>query len=390
MILIKLFVLKNKKRDVISSISVQNGSKNSVFSFPQTENIRDGRIYGSLRRALPVVDAAITKIVRLTDGFSVSTDDKNMQDRLLDFSENVPVGICGQSLRMFISSYLDSLLTYGNAVGEMIIDKNGYSLAGLVNVSIENIEIERVSGESPLEKKIFAVDGSRRKEIIYPERILFTALNPPSGKIYGVSLLQGIPCLGSILMRIYECIGKNYERLGNIRYSVTYKPSDDPSDKVYAGDRIKQIAKEWSEGMKASARGEVRDFISSGNVEIKVIGADSPLLDTEIPVRQLLEQIIAKLGIPPFLLGLSWSSTERMSQQQSDILTSELEYYRRILTPVIKKICTCFLRMNGSLGNVFVEWENINLQDEVELANARLVNAQAEKLENENLENNNY
>lgn len=390
MILIKLFGLKNKKRDVISSISVQNGSKNSVFSFPQTENIRDGRIYGSLRRALPVVDAAITKIVRLTDGFSVSTDDKNMQDRLLDFSENVPVGICGQSLRMFISSYLDSLLTYGNAVGEMIIDKNGYSLAGLVNVSIENIEIERVSGESPLEKKIFAVDGSRRKEIIYSERILFTALNPPSGKIYGVSLLQGIPCLGSILMRIYECIGKNYERLGNIRYSVTYKPSDDPSDKVYAGDRIKQIAKEWSEGMKASARGEVRDFISSGNVEIKVIGADSPLLDTEIPVRQLLEQIIAKLGIPPFLLGLSWSSTERMSQQQSDILTSELEYYRRILTPVIKKICTCFLRMNGSLGNVFVEWENINLQDEVELANARLVNAQAEKLENENLENNNY
>lgn len=390
MILIKLFGLKNKKRDVISSISVQNGSKNSVFSFPQTENIRDGRIYGSLRRALPVVDAAITKIVRLTDGFSVSTDDKNMQDRLLDFSENVPVGICGQSLRMFISSYLDSLLTYGNAVGEMIIDKNGYSLAGLVNVSIENIEIERVSGESPLEKKIFAVDGSRRKEIIYPERILFTALNPPSGKIYGVSLLQGIPCLGSILMRIYECIGKNYERLGNIRYSVTYKPSDDPSDKVYAGDRIKQIAKEWSEGMKASARGEVRDFISSGNVEIKVIGADSPLLDTEIPVRQLLEQIIAKLGIPPFLLGLSWSSTERMSQQQSDILTSELEYYRRILTPVIKKICTCFLRMNGSLGNVFVEWENINLQDEVELANARLVNAQAEKLENENLKNNNY
>ena len=143
MILIKLFGLKNKKRDVISSISVQNGSKNSVFSFPQTENIRDGRIYGSLRRALPVVDAAITKIVRLTDGFSVSTDDKNMQDRLLDFSENVPVGICGQSLRMFISSYLDSLLTYGNAVGEMIIDKNGYSLAGLVNVSIENIEIDK-------------------------------------------------------------------------------------------------------------------------------------------------------------------------------------------------------------------------------------------------------
>ena len=45
------------------------------------------------------------------------------------------------------------------------------------------------------------------------------------------------------------------------------------------------------------------------------------------------------MGIPPFLLGLTWSSTERMSSQQADILTSELEAYRRLLNPVIEKIC---------------------------------------------------
>ena len=57
---------------------------------------------------------------------------------------------------------------------------------------------------------------------------------------------------------------------------------------------------------------------------IKVIGADNQVLDSQVPVRQMLEQIVAKLGVPPFLLGLSWSTTERMSAQQADLLTSEL------------------------------------------------------------------
>lgn len=61
-----------------------------------------------------------------------------------------------------------------------------------------------------------------------------------------------------------------------------------------------------------------------GDVSIKVIGADNQWIDTEVPVRQMLEQIVAKLSIPPFMLGLSWSTTERMSKQQADGLTSEL------------------------------------------------------------------
>ena len=67
--------------------------------------------------------------------------------------------------------------------------------------------------------------------------------------------------------------------------------------------------------------GSVRDFVAVGDVDIQVIGADAPVLDSEVPVRQILEQVVAKTGIPPFMLGLSWSSTERMSSQQADMLT---------------------------------------------------------------------
>jgi hypothetical protein len=78
-----------------------------------------------------------------------------------------------------------------------------------------------------------------------------------------------------------------------------------------------------------------------------------------------------------------------MSSQQADILTSELEYYRRLLTPVIKKIAFAFLRLQGSDSDVEIVWDNINLQDETSLADARLKNAQAKKIEieNENLNN---
>ena len=94
----------------------------------------------------------------------------------------------------------------------------------------------------------------------------------------------------------------------------------------------------------------------------------------------MLEQIVAKTGLPPFMLGLSWASTERMSSQQADVLTSELEAYRRILTPVIAKICRTFLRLNAMSDDILIEWDDITLQDQVELSRAMLYEAQAKQI----------
>lgn len=69
-----------------------------------------------------------------------------------------------------------------------------------------------------------------------------------------------------------------------------------------------------------------------------------------------------------------------MSAQQADALTSELEAYRRILTPVIAKICTAYLCGVGYPCGVKVVWDDITLQDEVEQSRAELYRAQAEKI----------
>ena len=94
-----------------------------------------------------------------------------------------------------------------------------------------------------------------------------------------------------------------------------------------------------------------------------------------------LEQIIAKLGLPPFILGLSWSTTERMSQQQAEILASELESYRNLLTPVILRICRYHLNLKGLGGSIAVKWKHVSMSDEVEQARAQLLRMQAKQIE---------
>ena len=135
--------------------------------------------------------------------------------------------------------------------------------------------------------------------------------------------------------------------------------------------------------MQAGKQGDVRDFVAMGDVDIRVIGADNPMPESEVPVRQILEQLIARTGIPPFMLGLSWSSTERMSSQQADLMTSEITAIRRSLEPVIERICETFLRLHGWGGSVQVEWADINLQDQVEEARAELYRRQADNLKGE-------
>ena len=336
----------------------------------------DARLYRAMREAIPVVDAAIDKIVRLIGDFEVTTGDAAADRRLADFLQGVPVGPGGRGMRAFLSAYTDQLLTYGTAVGEMVLSGDGEELAALYNAALEDLTLEE--GEDPFSTVVCRRMNGRPEPAPWQQLILYTALRPEPGKRTGNALLRGLPFVANILTKIYECVGVNYERMGNLRYAVTYRPGPDAADRLNAKERARQIASEWSAAMSSD---EVRDFVAVGDVDVKVIGAESQMLATEIPVRQMLEQIVAKTGLPPFLLGLSWSSTERMSSQQADLLTSELEYYRDLLTPSILRVCDLWQRLQGEARPLTVTWEPINLQDEITLAQARLYRAQAMQIE---------
>ena len=137
-----------------------------------------------------------------------------------------------------------------------------------------------------------------------------------------MSLLRSMPFLTDILLKIYQATGMNWERMGNVRFAVICRPGEERGS--LCPGAVPANRREWSAAMQAGKQRAVRDFVAVGDLDIKVIGADNQVLDSQVPVRQILEQLVARTGIPPFLLGLSWSSTERMSAQQADLMTSEI------------------------------------------------------------------
>lgn len=349
------------------------GSLKSYIPLGGTEH----RLYQSMREALPVLDAAISKLVRLTGGFSVQSPQK--QGELKEFLRTVPCGRGQRGIHSFLSAYLDSLLLYGRAIGEMVVSKR--NLAAVCWGDVTEIQIEE--GASPLDITLCAADENGcMRPLPYQQLLLFTTLNPEPANPYGVSLLRSMPFLTDILLKIYNTIGVNWERAGNVRYAVVCKPSGDSFERSAAANHAEVIANEWSAAMQDSKNGVVRDFVAVGDVSVKVIGSDGPILDSEIPVRQLLEQLVAKTGLPPFLLGLNWTSTERMSQQQADLLTSELWAIRRAVEPALERICELWLRLNGCACAPKIVWDEISLQDLVDDAQAAYIRAQTARLEN--------
>lgn len=373
---------KNQPSLEMGTVSPARVGDKELFKLSGIPESCERELYSKLREQVPIIDACIGKIIRLAGGFKPIAHDERFQSILDDFSKNVRIGSSGQSLQTLADICLDSMLTYGCALGEIVYDADARGVCGVYMAPVKNIDIKE--GKKPFEREYFVGRGTDSIKIKHTENLIFSALNPSPDNPCGISVLKGLPGLSAILLRIYESIGQNFDRVGNVRYAVTYKPSSDGADKAFARERAMQIAKEWSAGMSAAKNGEIRDFVAVGDVGIKVIGADNQIIDTDIPVKQILEQLVAKLGIPPFLLGLNWSTTERMSSQQTDILTSELEYYRRLLTPIIEKICVAHLRLCGCAEGVDIEWDSINLQDEEALASARLNNAKARSIELEN------
>ena len=170
------------------------------------------QIYYQMRTAIPVLDAAVGKLVRLSGGFEVKCRNREAQEKLRQFLRTVPCGRGQFGIGSFLSGYLDSLLTYGRAVGELVVSDG--KLRAVCWGNVNALEIHE--GESPLEMVIWGPDehGCIRP-LPYQQLLLFTTMNPEPGSPYGVSIFRGMPFLADILMKIYQTLGSNWERAGN-------------------------------------------------------------------------------------------------------------------------------------------------------------------------------
>ena len=336
-------------------------------------------LYRAIREGVPIIDAAIWKLVRLCGGVGVRCTEPGAQEGLEEFFRTVDVGWGQRGVQAFLDRYLDDLFTCGHALGEIVLTGQGEEIAALLCADPEQVEVKL--GDNPMDFRLCRAGLGEGRELPWQELLLFTPFQPTADAPCGVSLLRSMPFLAGILLKIFQATGQNWERAGNLRFAVVCRPGE--GEEPFAQERCRQMAQEWSRAMQAGREGSVRDFVAVGDVDIKVIGADSPVLDSQVPVRLILEQLVARTGIPPFMLGLSWSSTERMSAQQADLLTSEITAIRRAVEPALCRTAELWLRLHGFGGRAEILWEDINLQDVVEEARGELYRAQAEQLRRE-------
>ncbi len=373
---------KQKRREPPAAVvQVRRGEGHPFGAVDRYVPLRTGEtaLYRAIREGVPILDAAIWKLVRLCGGVGVKCAGQTAQAGLEEFFRTVDTGWGQRGIQSFLDRYLDDLFTCGHGLGEVVLTPDGKEIAALLCADPEQVEVKL--GDSPLDFKLCRAGLGEERELPWQELLLFTPFQPTGDAPCGVSLLRSMPFLAGILLKIFQATGQNWERAGNLRFAVVCKPGE--GEEAFAQERCGQIAQEWSAAMQAGREGSVRDFVAVGDVDIKVIGADSPVLDSQVPVRQILEQLVARTGIPPFMLGLSWSSTERMSAQQADLLTTEITAIRRCVEPALCRAAELWLRLHGFGEKAEIVWEDINLQDMVEEARAALYQAQAEKLRRE-------
>ncbi len=373
---------KQKRREPPAAVvQVRRGEGQPFGVLDRYVPLRGGEIalYRAIREGVPILDAAIWKLVRLCGGVGVRCADPKARQGLETFFRTVDTGWGQRGIQSFLDRYLDDLFTCGHGLGEIVLTPDGTEIAALLCADPEQVEVK--IGDSPLDFQLCRAGLGENRELPYQELLLFTPFQPTGDAPCGVSLLRSMPFLAGILLKIFQATGQNWERAGNLRFAVVCKPGE--GEEAFAQERCGLLAREWSAAMQAGREGSVRDFVAVGDVDIKVIGADGPILDSQAPVRQILEQLVARTGIPPFMLGLSWSSTERMSAQQADMLTTEITAIRRAVEPALCRTAELWLRLHGFDGRAEIVWEDINLQDMVEEARAELYWAQAEKLRRE-------
>lgn len=164
-------------------------------------------LYRSIREAVPIIDAAILKLVRLSGGMTVSCRDKQGERALQQFLKTVQVGWNQQGIQVFLDSYIDSLLTYGRSVGEMVMEPGQGEIAAVLCGDVSDVEVKE--NGSPLDFVLGLRKDGEVEELPYQELLLFTPYQPSPTAPYGVSLLHSMPFLSNILLKIYQTLGMN-------------------------------------------------------------------------------------------------------------------------------------------------------------------------------------
>lgn len=401
--------IAGKSNDMSSSVLVRSGSALGAWGdalggfVPREVN---PYFYEALREALGPIDGGINRLVTIDGIIRVrGGNDKLTQMIDAELLKSLPVNDMESGVQAFYAGQGNELYEQGFSVGEMVMDAKGRELIGLRVADSKGVYFRRDPDSlrlqtwyrSPGPKRGTRRDGTDQLETILrnqsqrpadwlhaqdfgqinPDRIVYAVFNPESGLPYGVSIMRSIEFVGQGLLKVQNATGHVWDRYGDPPLQLTYKTSNRSLQQTDLDKRRAALAAELAKVMDAKRLGNSADFVQAvgkdDDITIKAIGADGQVLEIEMPARHMMEQILAKIGLPAWMLGMQWSTAERMAEQQSEVVLQESRTRFEHRAAGLRRVVETWLRGRGlawKSGDWELYQELPRLQDELKAAQA--------------------
>lgn len=398
-------------------------SRESAAQGPYTQIFNDyvprlvaPRLYEAMREAAPPLDGAVNRLVTLDGVLTVQGDNAKLVSEIEDFVAEIPVGDLHKGMQAFFNLMSNERYEQGFAMGEMVQSGRRGEIERLWVGDSKGFYFQRPNGKlkvfySPPAASASSGDGQDQIERIlrnnwrssniidylnasgYNEldrsRLIYVGLNNENDNPYGVSLFRSTEFATKALLTITNAVMLSWQRFGDPMFKVVYKGRAKAGNGKTADEimetRRKSIADIIQDAMNIKKQGNSADIVTAidkdAELSIEILGSDGQILEVEAPVKHIMEQIVAKLGLPPWMLGFVWGTAERLADRQVDLIIQESRTRFASWKPYLKHIIETELRARGRAwkkGDWDLVQELPNLKDELAQAQAEFMRAQSE------------
>ncbi len=411
-----------KSPDVISSPQIiagfPQGQMTSWFNQYVFRKV-SGDFYEVLREGIPIIDAAIRRLISLNGTIKVIGDNMPLVKELEDFCMNVPVNDMQKGIHAFKENAENETFEQGFSISEFIATKKRDDIDSLRVADSKRI-VFRLNADGRAEPWFrsgvpllsnYTMPGTIIQTIInarygqtisyngveevklVPDNKLYFSINNENSDSYGVSIMRSLEFVSQILVTIQNSIKSTAERFGDPSYHLHYSGKGNTED---LKARQKALQDDFNTTLNAKRQGKNADIVTASGpdskVEIKVIGHDGQILTFEIQLRHLLEQIVSKTSLPAWMLGIYWSTTERMATLEIEAALADAKIRQLAMLPEYIRLFSMFLKLRGRTwksittaldkpGDWGIIFETPNLRDLVAQAQSRFLNSQADMMQ---------
>jgi hypothetical protein len=378
----------------------------------------DGGFYETLREGIPICDAAIRRLVNLTGTPKIIGEKMELVTLLEDFHLNVPVNDMQKGLVAFSANHQNETHEQGFNLSEFVANRARDDIERLVVADSKQIVFRR-NAASRLEPWIrsgkplttnYTMPGQLIQDILTtsygrtvsyngieetrldPDNKLYFSADNENQNPYGVSIFRSMEFVAQVLVTLQNSMKNSAERFGDPSYHAHYKGK---AGDTKLEERRKTLETDLKTIMTAKRSGKSGDLTTAGGpdseVKISIIGHEGQLFQYDIPLRHVLEQIVAKTNLPAWMLGIYWSTTERMATLEVEMALADAKIRQAAMLPEYIRLLSNFLKLRGrswssittdpnKKGDWGIYFESPNVRDVVAMAQAEFLSAQAAQM----------